>query len=344
MSNKNELQRCIDDLVIPGKGILAADESTGTIKKRFATINTESTPATHRDYRQLLFEAPGLNEHVSGVILFEETLAQSSADGKALPEILSDQGIVPGIKVDKGLVALPCSPNEKTTQGLDALAERLQGYKDQGARFAKWRAVYSITDDFPTHTAVRANAEGLARYASICQANGVVPIVEPELLMDGTHSLERCQAASEWAFHEVFHALYLHGVELEYIVLKPSMVIAGKESAQQSSPEEVARATVQVLKRCVPAAVPSINFLSGGQTPEQATANLDAMNRLGPLPWYLSFSYGRALQEPALKAWSGRADNTAAAQSALLKRARLNGAAALGQFEHSMEAQTMTVD
>lgn len=332
-----ELQQTINDIAAPGKGILAADESTGTIAKRLKSIQVESTEATRLAYRHMLFTAPNLSDYVSGVILFEETLGQIAQDGQPLAQILSQQGIVPGIKVDKGLVTL--AGVEKTTQGLDFLADRLAQYKDQGARFAKWRAVYSISNQHPSHNAILANAQGLARYAAICQQAGIVPIVEPEILINGDHSLQQCFGVTQWALQDVFTALYHHGVALEHIILKPSMVITGDQCAKQASVQEVAEATLSVLKRCVPAAVPSINFLSGGQTPEQATANLDAMNKMGPLPWHLSFSYGRALQEPALSAWRGKEENVTAAQEALLMRARLNSAATNGQYDASMEAQ-----
>lgn len=333
-----ELQQTINEIRAPGKGILAADESTATIAKRLKSIHVESTEAARLAYRHMLFTTPQLSDYVSGVILFEETLGQIAQDGQPLAQILSQQGIVPGIKVDKGLVTLS-GAEEKTTQGLDFLADRLAQYKDQGARFAKWRAVYSISNQYPSHNAIVANAQGLARYAAICQQAGVVPIVEPEVLINGDHSLKRCFGVTEWVLHEVFRALYHHGVTLEHMILKPSMVISGDHAAQQASVQEVAEATLTVLKRCVPAAVPTINFLSGGQTPEQATAHLDAMNKMGPLPWHLSFSYGRALQEPALSAWAGKDENIAAGQEALLLRARLNSAATKGQYDVSMEAQ-----
>jgi len=335
---RNELQATIDDLVIAGKGILAADESTGTITKRFTSVNVESSEDTRLTYRHMLFSTQNLSDYISGVILYEETLGQS-ANGLSLPALLASQKIVPGIKVDKGLVGLPNSRNEKTTQGWDGLNERLVQYKQQGARFAKWRAVYNIGDDCPSYIAIHANADGLARYAAICQENGIVPIVEPELLMEGDHSIEQCARVTEWALNEVFRALFLYGVKLEYIILKPSMVIAGSKHSQQSTADQVARETVAILKRTVPAAVPSINFLSGGQTPEQATANLNAMNKLGNLPWHLSFSYGRALQEPALHTWRGHSDKIPDAQAALLTRAKLNSAATTGQYTTAMEKE-----
>jgi len=331
-----ELQRTINDLVIPGKGILAADESTATITKRFDALKIASSEDTRLAYRHMLFSTNNLNDYISGVILYEETLGQST-NGISLPALLASKKIVPGIKVDKGLVGLPNSHNEKTTQGWDGLQERLQNYKQQGARFAKWRAVYTINETSPSYVAIHANADGLARYAAICQENGIVPIVEPELLMDGDHSIEHCAKVTEWALKEVFQALFVYGVKLEYIILKPSMVIAGNKHGQQSTPEQVARETIAVLKRTVPSAVPSINFLSGGQTPQQATANLDAMNKLGHLPWHLSFSYGRALQGPALHNWQGQTNNIESAQTALLTRAKLNSAATTGKYTSTME-------
>lgn len=338
MSTFEELQTTIAGMVQKGKGILAADESLPTMAKRFKPINVESTEENRRAYRSLLFTTPGLNEFVSGVILFEETLGQLSDDGTPLPEVLSQQGIVPGIKVDKGKGDLPGAPGDLITYGLDGLAERLQGYKQQGARFAKWREVYPVTADNPTELGLTANAEMLARYAAVCQAEGIVPIVEPEVLMDGDHTIERASEVIEDVLHEVFHALHRHGVVLEHMVLKPSMVTPGKEHAEKASPEQVAEATVKVLRRTVPAAMPSINFLSGGQGPEEATANLNAMNRMFPdEPWEISFSYGRALQQPALQAWLGKPENGEAMQQALYKRAKLNGAARFGRYKAEME-------
>ncbi len=338
MNTTAELEATIHDMVQGGKGILAADESAPTIAKRFAAIDAESTGEQRRNYRNLLFTTPGLNEFVSGVILFEETLTQQSDDGTPLPEVLAKQGIVPGIKVDKGLKPLANAAGDKITQGLDGLAERLQTYKTQGARFAKWREVYPITGHNPTALGLEANAEMLARYAAICQAEGFVPIVEPEVLIDGTHNIERSAEVIETVLHTVFHALHRHKVILECIVLKPSMVTPGKDLPDRASPEQVAEATIKVFRRAVPAAVPGINFLSGGQTPEEATANLNAMNAMFPnAPWELSFSFGRALQEPALKAWQGKAENAAATQQALFQRALLNGAAQTGKYSPSME-------
>ena len=332
------LAATIADIVIAEKGILAADESTGTIAKRLSSINVESTEEARRSYRELLFTTPNISDYISGVILFEETLGQATKDGKPFPQLLAEQGIVPGIKVDKGVVPLPGSPEEKITQGLDGLADRLANYKEMGARFAKWRAVLPISAIFPSNYAIHANAETLARYAAICQAQDIVPIVEPELLMDGGHSLSRCSEVTEQTLQAVFHALNQHRVQLEYMILKPNMVVAGAEHQPQPSVEEVAAETIKVLRRCVPAAVPTINFLSGGQSDELATAHLAAMNTQAN-PWCVSFSYGRALQAPALKAWQGQNEHVAAAQQALFKRAKLNGLASVGKFSEAMEAE-----
>lgn len=339
MDLQDALQSTVDRLVQAGKGILAADESGPTIAKRFKAIGVESTDENRRAYRTLLLSTPGLGEFISGVILYEETLLQRADDGTPLPELAVRQGIVPGIKVDAGKIALALAPGDEITQGLDGLAKRLAAYREQGARFAKWRAVYNITDALPSRLAVEANADSLARYAAICQEAGMVPIVEPEVLMDGGHTLERCAVVTETVLHEVFAALRRHRVVLEHMLLKPSMVVAGKDQAQQASVAEAAVHTVRVLRRTVPAAMPGIFFLSGGQTPAQATAHLDAINRLGPQPWGLSFSYGRALQEPVLKAWQGRATNLRAAQEALRVRARLNGAARDGRYQATMEPE-----
>ncbi len=339
MSTQTELQQTIQDMVDSHRGILAADESSPTIAKRFKAINLESTEEHRRAYRSLILSTPGLGEFVSGVILFEETLQQVSDDGISLPQLCVQQGIVPGIKVDKGKIPMPNAAGDEITQGLDGLALRLEKYKAQGARFAKWRNVYHISDTTPSAVAITANAEVLARYAAICQSMGIVPIVEPEVLIDGDHSLKRCSEVSELVFHALFHALHQHHVVLEHIILKPNMMISGKLYPQKATPEEVAEDTIRVLRRTVPAAVPSINFLSGGQTPEEATANLNAINCLGQQPWQLSFSYGRALQEPALKAWQGKSANAQQTQSALYKRARLNSAARTGQYMSSMESE-----
>ena len=332
-----ELVSTIEEMSIPGKGILAADESTNTIAKRLASIDVENEESNRLAYREMLFSTKDLGDYINGVILFEETLGQTASTGKTLPAMLADQGIIPGIKVDKGLVTLANSEDEKVTQGLDGLADRLKGYKDLGARFAKWRNVYQIGSFTPSIAAVKSGAENLARYAAICQNLGIVPIVEPEILMDGDHSIDQCAEVTEVVLNEVFQSLFLHQVALESIILKPSMVIAGSTHAEKSAPEEVAEYTLGVFQNTVPAAVPTINFLSGGQTPEQATANLNAMNVLSNQPWNLSFSYGRALQETCLKAWQGKADNTANAQQELLKRSRLNAAASVGEYTAEME-------
>jgi fructose-bisphosphate aldolase class I len=336
MTVANELQTTIEQMVQAGKGILAADESGPTIAKRFAAIKVESSEENRRAYRALLFSAPGIEDYICGVIQFEETLSQTSDDGILLPELLARRGIVPGIKVDKGKGPLALSPGDLITYGLDGLAERLLHYKSQGARFAKWREVYQISAHNPTSLAISANAEMLARYAAVCQELGIVPIVEPEVLIDGDHSLARCAEVTEAVQKEIFDALHRHHVVLEYMILKPNMVLPGKEHSVSTSPDEIAAATLRVFRRTVPAAVPGINFLSGGLSPEQATANLNAMNA-GDAPWLLSFSYGRALQQPVLQAWQGKAENVGAAQQALLKRARLNGAAQRGEYQESME-------
>ena len=333
-----ELEKTVAELTAPGKGILAADESSGTIEKRFKAVNVASTDETRRDYRELLFSTPGLSAFISGVILFEETLKQKSVAGVALSQLLTAQGIVSGIKVDKGVVPLPGFPGETVTQGLDGLAQRLSEYKQLGARFAKWRAVIAIGADIPTPPAIAANAHALARYAAICQEQGLVPIVEPEVLMDGDHTLATCARVTEEVLHAVFHALHQQRVALECILLKPSMVVPGSACPTQVTPQQVAQATLTCLRRTVPAAVPGINFLSGGQTEAAATANLNAMNTNAERqPWVLSFSYGRALQAPVLKAWRGEAANKMIAQQALYQRARLNSAASQGKYTVTME-------
>ncbi len=335
---KQQLEQTIQQMAEAGRGILAADESSATIKKRFESINLESTEESRRAYREMLFTTIGLGEFVNGVILYEETLGQSTKNGKSFAKLLEEQKMVPGIKVDLGLIPLVNSANEKVTQGLDGLPERLAKYKDQGARFAKWRAVFDIDAIRPTMLAIKTNAQILARYAAICQNQGIVPIVEPELLMDGEHTIERCEEVSLRVFNAVFRALNLHKVTLEHMILKPSMIISGKSCTKQADVETVARLTIQTLLRTVPAAVPSINFLSGGQSAEVATAHLDSMNKQFPnLPWNLSFSYGRALQDPALKTWAGKPENVDAAQKALYKRAKLNAAAAVGNYSSNLE-------
>jgi fructose-bisphosphate aldolase class I len=334
----DELAATATALVAPGKGILAADESSGTIAKRFASIDVESTEDLRRTYRELLFTTEGAAEFISGVILYDETLRQSAADGTPLPQVLDRQGIISGIKVDKGTKALPGFGGEKITEGLDGLADRLAEYRELGARFTKWRAVITIGDGIPTPGCIRANAEALARFAGLSQEAGLVPIVEPEVLMDGDHPIERCDRATRDTLAEVFAALRRHRVRFDGMLLKPNMVVSGSDAPTQATVEEVARATVACLLDCVPASVPGIVFLSGGQSDEAATAHLNAMNRLGDAPWQLSFSYGRALQAPALKAWKGEAANGPAAQRAFHHRARLNGAARSGSYTEDMEA------
>ncbi len=332
------LNRVAEAMVAPGKGILAADESSGTIKKRFDAIGVESTEESRRDYRELLFRAEeAMSSYVSGVILYDETIWQDAADGTPLVDLITAAGAVPGIKVDKGAQPLALFPGETVTEGLDGLGDRLAAYHRRGARFAKWRAVIDIADGVPTAGAVKANAHALARYAGLCQANGVVPIVEPEVLMDGAHGIARCEEVTRFTLQTVFQELNEQRIALEGIVLKPSMVICGRKCGSRDAVEDVAARTVAVLKETVPAAVPGIAFLSGGQSDEEATAHLDAMNRLGPLPWKLTFSYGRALQTAPQKAWSGRSENVAAAQRAFTHRARMNSLACLGQWEGALE-------
>lgn len=332
-----ELVQTANALVAKGKGILAADESFPTIAKRFKSIGLESSENNRRDYRHMLFTAPDFSAYVSGVILFDETLRQAGPDGKRLAEVLSDNGVIPGIKVDAGAKALAGFPGETVTEGLDGLRDRLKEYYELGARFAKWRAVIDIAPGIPTQFCLEANAHALARYAALCQEAGIVPIVEPEVLMDGDHDLARCQAVTEAALTAVFAQLNAHNVLLEGMLLKPNMVISGKKAANRADVDAVAAATVATLKRCVPAAVPGIVFLSGGQSSVEATAHLDAMNKIGDLPWALSFSYGRALQEDALKAWQGQAGNVASAQAVFTHRAKMNGAAAVGAYSADME-------
>lgn len=326
-------------MVAPGKGILAADESSGTIKKRFDTIGVESTADTRRDYREMLFRASAMKDYISGVILYDETIRQNAKDGTPLEQLIKDAGAVPGIKVDAGAKPLAGFPDETITEGLDGLRERLNEYYGLGARFAKWRAVIAISDVLPTRGAVRQNAQALARYAALCQEAGIVPIVEPEVLMDGqpgTHSIDRCYEVTEFVLNTVFDELYEARVRLEGMVLKPNMVIDGK-NARKASREEVAEKTVRCLKATVPASVAGIAFLSGGQSDEEATAHLSLMNELHNPCWPLTFSYGRALQAAALKAWGGKAENVAAGQAAFAHRARMNGLAAAGQWKLDLE-------
>jgi fructose-bisphosphate aldolase class I len=335
--NLADLNKVAQAMVAPGKGILAADESTGTIKKRFDAIGVESTEDNRRDYRELLFRSAEGMKHISGVILYDETIWQKAKDGTPLVRLIEKSGAIPGIKVDEGTKPLPFSHGELVTVGLDKLADRLPKYYEQGARFAKWRAVIDIGQGIPTANCIKANAHALARYAALCQAAQIVPIVEPEVLMDGDHDIDRCFAVTERVLHAVFGELFEAHVMLEGMVLKPNMVIAGKKCAKQASVAQVAEKTVTVLKLCVPAAVPGIAFLSGGQSDEQATAHLDAMNKLGALPWPLTFSYGRALQHAPQTTWKGKAENVAAAQRAFAHRAAMNGLAARGQWQADME-------
>jgi fructose-bisphosphate aldolase, class I len=338
MINDN-LRSVAQAIVAKQKGVLAADESNATIKKRFDVIKVESTEDNRRRYREILFTTEGIERYIGGVILFDETLRQGTRDGTPFAELLSSRGIVPGIKVDKGAQALALYPGEKITEGLDGLRERLVEYKQMGAKFAKWRAVIEINErDVPTGFGIRANAHGLARYAALCQELDIVPIVEPEVLMDGAHDIERCEVVTSRVLEAVFTELDAHRVLLEGMLLKPNMVIAGQKSARQESVQRVAEATIRCLARYVPAAVPGIVFLSGGQSAEDATDHLNAINMMGPHPWHVSFSYGRALQAPVLAAWKGQEGNLAAAQKTFLKRCRLNGRACGGKYARAMEA------
>lgn len=325
-------------IVAPGKGVLAADESFPTIKKRFDAINIESTEENRRLYRELLFTTEGIQEYIGGVITFDETMRHKSADGTPFPELLSSRGIYPGVKVDKGAKNLALCPGEKFTQGLDGLRERLAEYVELGAAFTKWRAVYTIGKDIPSAYGYKVNAFGLAQYAALCQEAGLVPIVEPEVLMDGDHTIERCEEVTTRALQAVFEELFAAGVQLEGILLKPNMILAGKDCPQQASVQEVAEATIRVLKRTVPSSVPGIVFLSGGQTPAQATENLSAMNTIGGFPWQMSFSYGRALQEETLKSWLGKAENYTEGQKYFYRRAKLNGLARFGEYSPELES------
>jgi fructose-bisphosphate aldolase class I len=342
--NLADLNKVAVAMVAPGKGLLAADESSGTIKKRFDDINVVSTEETRRDYREMLFRSSeAMTRYISGVILYDETIWQNAADGTPLVKIIEQTGAIPGIKVDEGTQALPQCPGELVTAGLDKLAERLKKYYDRGARFAKWRAVIDIKGrgtgglDIPTMTAIHVNAHALARYAALCQAAQIVPIVEPEVLMDGDHDIDRCYEVTERVLNKTFQELRIQRVALEGMILKPNMAVSGKKSAKQASVEEVAEKTIRLLKACVPAAVPGIAFLSGGQSDEDATAHLNAMNRIGGLPWRLTFSYGRALQAAPQKAWSGKAENIASGQRAFTHRARMNSLASQGEWKAELE-------
>jgi fructose-bisphosphate aldolase class I len=335
----NDLAAIAKAMVASCKGILAADESTGTIERRFKTINVDNVEENRRAYRDMLFTTKGLGQFISGVILYDETIRQKSADGTSFVDLLNKQGILPGIKVDIGAKPLQFCPGEQITEGLDNLPKRCAEYVQMGAKFAKWRAVINIGKDIPSATCIEENAHALARYAAICQEAGLVPIVEPEVIMDGEHTIDRCEQVTEWTLNSVYDALYLNRVVLEHSILKPSMVISGTKCAQQAGVDEVAERTVKILKRAVPSAVAGVVFLSGGQGDEVATAHLNAMNRIFKenLPWPLSFSYGRALQAPALKAWKGAAGNVAAGQAALLHRSRMNSLACQARYSADEE-------
>ena len=333
----SELEQTARALVAPGKGILAADESSGTIKKRFDSINLESTEANRRAYREMLFRTPQLGDHISGVILYDETIRQNAEDGTPLVKVLTDAGMIPGIKVDTGAKQLAGFPGEEVTEGLDGLRDRFAEYAKLGARFAKWRAVINIGDGIPTSFCIDANAHALARYAALAQEAGLVPIVEPEILMDGDHTIERCYDATLATLRALFDQLNAHHVSFEGTLLKTNMVLSGKDAKQQAPSSQIAEETLRCFRNSVPAAIPGIVFLSGGQADIPATANLNEMNKLGPLPWELSFSYGRALQAPALKAWKGEGSNVEAGQRELLHRAICNGAARDGRYSAELE-------
>ena len=336
--SSQSIEAIANAMVAEGKGILAIDESSPTIKKRFDSIGAECTEENRRAYRELLIGGDGINEFISGMILYDETIRQSASDGTSFPELLASRGIMPGIKVDGGAKDLAGHPGEKVTEGLDGLRERLAEYRTLGAPFAKWRAVITIGDEMPSRGCITANCHALARYAALCQEAGIVPMVEPEVMLDGNHSIERCYEVSEATLRALFAALHDQRVVLEGTILKASMVLTGNQCAQRAGVEEVAERTLQCLKNSVPAALPGIVFLSGGQTPVEATAHLNAMNAMaGPLPWKLSFSYSRALQAPALTAWNGDPNNAEAAKAALRQRAKLNSAASLGRYTDSME-------
>jgi fructose-bisphosphate aldolase class I len=338
--NLADLNKVALAMVAPGKGLLAADESSGTIKKRFDDINVVSTEESRRDYREMMLRSSeAMTRYISGVILYDETIWQNAKDGAPLVKIIEQSGAIPGIKVDEGTQALPGCPGELITAGLDKLAERLKKYYDRGARFAKWRAVIDIGQQVPTMTAIHVNAHALARYAALCQAAQIVPIVEPEVLMDGDHDIDRCYEVTQRVLNKTFQELRIQRVALEGMILKPNMAISGKKNAKQASVAEVAEKTIRLLKACVPAAVPGIAFLSGGQSDQDATAHLDAMNRIGGLPWRLTFSYGRALQAAPQKAWGGKADNVAAGQRAFTHRARMNSLASKGEWQADLEQQ-----
>jgi fructose-bisphosphate aldolase class I len=336
--NLAELNRVAEAMVAPGRGILAADESSGTIKKRFDAIGVDCTENSRRDYRELLFRSTeAMSKCISGVILYDETIRQKAKDGTPLVKLIENAGSLPGIKVDKGVQPLPNCAGEVVTEGLDGLGKRLDEYRELGAKFAKWRAVIDIGPGIPSYTCIHTNTHALARYAALCQQHGIVPIVEPEVLMDGDHDVDRCYEVTEFVLKEQFQQLYYQRVALEGMVLKPNMAISGKKAAKRAGVDEVAEKTVRLLKACVPGAVPGIAFLSGGQSDEEATAHLDAMNKIGDLPWSLTFSYGRALQAAPQKAWAGKSENVAAAQRAFSHRAMMNSLAARGQWKQDLE-------
>jgi fructose-bisphosphate aldolase, class I len=336
--NLSDLNAIAKKMVAPGKGLLAADESTGTIQKRFDAIGVENTEDNRRDYREFLFRTDvAMKGHISGVILYDETIRQKAKDGTPLVKLIEANGAIPGIKVDKGAKPLAAAPGEVVTEGLDGLRERFQDYYKLGARFAKWRGVIDISPKIPTYNCINANAQALARYAALAQENGIVPIVEPEVLMDGDHDIARCSEVTTWVLQEVFQELFYASVALEGMILKPNMIVPGMKCAKQNSAQEVAEATVKVLKECVPSAVPGIAFLSGGQSDEDATAHLSAINAIGGLPWPVTFSYGRALQHAPQVAWSGKTDNVAKAQAAFAHRALMNSMAALGKWTKADE-------
>jgi fructose-bisphosphate aldolase class I len=337
--DKALLSKTAAAMVAPGKGILAADESSGTCEKRFKSVNVECTEENRRAYRNVLFSTPGIEQFLSGVILFDETARQKANDGTPIPQYLAKKAIIPGIKVDKGTIDIPFTAGEKVTEGLDGLQKRLKEYFDLGCRFAKWRAVITIGDGIPTHTCLYANAHALARYAAACQEASIVPMIEPEVLLDGKHSIERSEEVHEATLRATYAAMAAYNVSLEHLILKTSMVVPGKDAPKQASVEEVAERTVRVLKRTVPAAQPGIVFLSGGQADEAATAHLSAMAAMPNLPWPLTFSYSRALQNPALKAWRGQSGNVGAAQKAFRHRAQMNGLAAQGKWRAQLEKQ-----
>ncbi|HRK70486.1 MAG TPA: fructose-bisphosphate aldolase class I [Micropepsaceae bacterium] len=335
--NLSALNKVAEAMVAPGRGILAADESSGTIKKRFDAIGVESTETSRRDYREMMFRAKEGMSYISGVILYDETIWQDAADGTPLVKLIEQAGSIPGIKVDEGTEELPGARGDLWTKGLDGLSKRLPKYYERGARFAKWRAVIDPTGGRPSYAGLVANAHALARYANLCQAHNIVPIVEPEVLMDGDNDIDTTYAVTEWVLKETFQQLYYLNVALEGIVLKPNMIVPGKKAAKKTSVQEVAEKTIRCLKSCVPSAVPGIAYLSGGQSDEEATAHLDAMNRIGGFPWKMTFSYGRALQAAPQKAWSGKRENIAAGQAAFAHRARMNGLASLGKWSADME-------